>query len=313
LAFETALADGDADTALRLSGAMGWYWYRTGRIAEGIGWATAALAAAGPDADPEAVGLAHFAAGPLQYLAGDGEGAAASIAAGLAGMDATREPTKVTRGLAFQANLAGAHDPAAAPALAQRALETARSLGDGPGEAESLMTLGIIARLGGASDTAIELLDASIAVARMAGHGFAEGSSAWIRVKTRLDRGEVAQALGEATAVVRAFGAQPDVTSWLVAVHVLGGALGAAGDGEAGARLLGAVSAIGGDVGFRPEQMDPADSERNVKLVRAALSAERYATAFSAGVAGGRDTVAEVLAGLGADLQAVERSEDRTA
>ncbi|MCO7196799.1 hypothetical protein [Pseudonocardia sp. McavD-2-B] len=302
-AFGAALADGSTaavDDALRLAGAMGWYWYRFGRVAEGIGWATAALAAAGPDADPEAVGLAHFASGPLRYLAGDPAGAAADVAAGLERMDPARHPTKVARGLAFRAYLAAAADPAAAQALLGEALAVSRAAGDGPGESETLMAAGHLARLGGDTATALDVLRSAVAVARRAGHGFADGSSRWHLVKTLLDRGDPA-ALDEAESLVRFLGGEPDVTSWLVAVHTLAGALGQSGDGARGARLLGAVSAVGGEVGYRPEEMDPQDSERNVALVRAALggSAERYATAFTEGVAGGRAAIAAVLDELG--------------
>ena len=137
-------------------------------------------------------------------------------------------------------------------------------------------------------------------VARRAGHGFADGSSRWHLVKTLLDRGDPA-ALDEAESLVRFLGGEPDVTSWLVAVHTLAGALGQSGDGVRGARLLGAVSVVGGEVGYRPEEMDPQDSERNAALVRAALggSAERYAAAFTEGVAGGRAAIAAVLDELG--------------
>ncbi|ALE84637.1 BTAD domain-containing putative transcriptional regulator [Pseudonocardia sp. HH130629-09] len=278
-----ALADGRTaavDDALRLAGA---------------------LAAAGPDADPEAVGLAHVASGPLRYLAGDPAGAAADVAAGLERVAPARHPTKVARGLAFRAYLAAATDPAAAQALLGEALAVSRAAGDGPGESETLMAAGHLARLGGDTATALDVLRSAVAVARRAGHGFADGSSRWHLVKTLLDRGDAAAALDEAESLVRFLGGEPDVTSWLVATHTLAGALGQSGDGVRGARLLGAVSAIGGEVGYRPEEMDPQDSERDVALVRAALggSAERYATAFTEGVAGGRATVAAVLDELG--------------
>lgn len=312
-AFTAALADGGRealDDALRLAGSLGWYWYRFGRVAEGIGWASAVLGAAGPDADPEAVGLAHFAAGPLRYLAGDHAGAGADVVAGLERMDPAVHPTKVGRGLAFRAYLSAATDPAAAPGLVQQALAVARDAGDGPGEAEALMALGQVARLGGDTDAAVRLLRSSVALAREIGHGFAEGSSGWILVKTLLDRGEAAAAARAAVDVVRFMGSQPDVTSWLVGVHALAGALGMTGDGVRGARLLGAVSVIGGEVGFQPAGMDPQDSDRNVSLVRAALSrdahgAERYAAAFGEGVADGRATVSAVLDAAGNELAGV--------
>nr|WP_255426713.1 BTAD domain-containing putative transcriptional regulator [Pseudonocardia sp. C8] len=320
VAFATALADGSAeavDDALRLAGALGWYWYRFGRIAEGIGWTSAALAAAGPDADPAALGLAHFAAGPLRYLAGDHAGAGADVVAGLERMDPALHPTKVARGLAFRAYLAAATDPAAAAAFIERAHAVARAAADGPGESETLAALGQLARFGGDPATAIARFEASAAVARACGHGFAEGSARWNLTKVYMDRGDAAAALAEALPTVRLIGDQPDVTSWLVGLHALAGALGLFGDGERGARLLGAVSAVGGEVGFQPAQMDPQDSDRNVALVRAALEAgphpaERFARAFGEGVAGGRAAVETVLAELDG-APAVLRPADRSA
>ncbi|MEQ3553113.1 BTAD domain-containing putative transcriptional regulator [Pseudonocardia nematodicida] len=320
VAFTAALADGSADAvddALRLAGALGWYWYRFGRIAEGIGWASAVIAAAGPDADPAALGAAHFAVGPLRYLAGDHAGARADVVAGLERMDPAVEPTKVARGLAFRAYLAAATDPAAAPAFIERAYAVARAAADGPGESEALAALGQLARLGGDPGTALERFGASAAVAHACGHGFAEGSARWNLVKVHLDRGDATAALAEALPMVQFMGGQPDVTSWLVGLHALAGALGLAGDGERGARLLGAVSAVGGEVGFQPAQMDPQDSERNLALVRSALGtgphpAERFATAFGEGVAGGRAAVDSVLDELGG-TPAVLREAGRSA
>jgi len=297
--FESALADGDTDAALRLAGALGWYWYRFGQITEGIGWASAALEAAGDGPNPYRP-AALIALGPLQYLAGLHGAAASTIGAALAEGDPGAMTTKYVRARAFQAYLS-ATDPAAATAVAEQALDEARAWNDGPGEAEALMALGQIARLSGAPERAAALLEQSVAVARRAEHGFAVGSAGWILVKTRLDRGEADRAVRGAVALSRFLEAEPDVTSELVALHALAGALGMAGNAAAGARLLGAVSALGGDVGFQPQQMDPADSERNVRLVRASLSSQAFAEQFRIGMLGRRAVVEEVLESAAAE------------
>ncbi|SHN75913.1 AfsR/SARP family transcriptional regulator [Cryptosporangium aurantiacum] len=292
-AFESAIADGDATTALRLAGALGWYWYRFGHITEGIGWSSAALQLVGDGPHPRRAS-AFIAMAPLQYLAGAHDAAAKAIGAALAEGDPATMTTKYVRARAFQAYLSAA-DPAAASAIAQQALDEARQWGDGPGEAEALAALGQIARLSGAPDRAATLLEQSIAVARKSEHGFAVASAGWMLVKVRLDRGEAERAVRSAVALSRFLESEPDVTSWLVALHTLAGALGMAGEAAAGARLLGAVSALGSDIGFQPQQMDPLDSERNVRLVRSSLSSQAFAEEFRIGMLGRRDVVEAVL------------------
>ncbi|MGW4350593.1 hypothetical protein ACWELJ_00740, partial [Nocardia sp. NPDC004582] len=81
--------------------------------------------------------------------------------------------------------------------------------------------------------------------------------------------------------------------SWLVMAQLAAALAARAGRPADGARLLGAVRALGGRIGFLPEVMDPVDAVREAAEVRSALSAAE----FDAGVAAGaRLTRAEVNA-----------------
>ncbi|HSB86651.1 MAG TPA: tetratricopeptide repeat protein, partial [Ilumatobacteraceae bacterium] len=50
--FEAATTSGDVETAHRLAGSLGWYWWFTGRALEGSGWLTAAQSCPG-NTDPD--------------------------------------------------------------------------------------------------------------------------------------------------------------------------------------------------------------------------------------------------------------------
>jgi predicted ATPase/DNA-binding SARP family transcriptional activator len=50
--FEAATTSGDAETAHRLAGSLGWYWWFTGRALEGSGWLTAAQGCRASAHDP---------------------------------------------------------------------------------------------------------------------------------------------------------------------------------------------------------------------------------------------------------------------
>lgn len=82
-----------------------------------------------------------------------------------------------------------------------------------------------------------------------------------------------------------------DVTSWLVMAH-LAAALATRTDRPAdGARLLGAVRALGIRVGFQPEVMDPVDAAHEAAAVENALSPPAFEASLAAGAMMSRDEV----------------------
>ncbi|MEV0236306.1 BTAD domain-containing putative transcriptional regulator [Nonomuraea sp. NPDC050786] len=297
-AFASALAAGDGDYALRLGGALYWFWYRMGHIAEGLSWMSKAFAAA-PHAEPEVRGRARLAVSGLSYLAG--RPAQAYEAVLLAEQEARQAGDLVVEASArvYQTHfgvLAGI--PVDAPALARSAVELARRTGEDWLVAEALMVQGTLARVLGDLPTAAAVLAEAVATADSCGHDWAAGSSAWAAMKTACDRGDGRRALEIAAGILHALDRHQDVTSRLVLFHTAAHALVLAGQADQAAVLMGGVEAVGRRVGFSPESMDPRDGPREAAAVREALPQDEYERL----TARGRELSLEELTTLLVDL-----------
>ncbi|MEV6157039.1 BTAD domain-containing putative transcriptional regulator [Nonomuraea sp. NPDC052129] len=275
-AFASALAAGDGDYALRLGGALYWFWYRMGHIAEGLSWMSKAFAAA-PHAEPAVRGRARLAVSGLSYLAGNPAQAYESVV--LAEQEAREAGDLVVEASArvYQTHfgvLAGL--PVDAPALARSAVELARRAGEDWLVAEALMVQGTLARVLGDLPTAAAILAEAITTADSCGHDWAAGSAAWAAMKTACDRGDGRRALEIAAGILTALDRHQDVTSRLVLIHTAAHALVLTGQAEQAAVLMGGVEAVGRRVGFSPELMDPMDGPREAAAVREALPQDEY-------------------------------------
>lgn len=82
-AVAALVARGKAEGALRLGAALHWFWYRRGRLSEGVAGLKAALGAAG-NASPTALAPGLRAYGWLLFVGGDWDGAARAFAESLA-------------------------------------------------------------------------------------------------------------------------------------------------------------------------------------------------------------------------------------
>ncbi|MEV4106251.1 BTAD domain-containing putative transcriptional regulator [Nonomuraea sp. NPDC049695] len=275
-AFDSALAAGDGDYALRLGGALYWFWYRMGHIAEGLSWMSKAFAAA-PHAEPAVRGRARLAVSGLSYLAGNPAQAYESVV--LAEQEAREAGDLVVEASArvYQAHFGVfAGIPVDAPALARSAVELARRAGEDWLVAEALMVQGTLARVLGDLPTAAAVLAEAVATADSCGHDWAAGSAAWAAMKTACDRGDGRRALEIAAGILNALDRHQDVTSRLVLIHTAAHALVLTGQAEQAAVLMGGVEAVGRRVGFSPELMDPMDGPREAAAVREALPQDAY-------------------------------------
>ncbi|MBD0290579.1 MAG: tetratricopeptide repeat protein [Thermoleophilia bacterium] len=128
-ALDSSLEAGDADAALRLGGALGWFWYAHGHGLEGCRRLTDVLART-EDAPEQLRARAMYALGVLRDQRGESEAAAE---------------------------------------LVERSLALFRDAGDATGIADALNSLGVIARVLGDLQRARSLLEESIALRRARG------------------------------------------------------------------------------------------------------------------------------------------------
>ncbi len=193
---------------LRLAGALWYFWYVRGYLAEGRAWLERALTAAatgGPAAATGAHALACDGAAILAYGQHDDARAATLLARALslyqeAGDRGGR--AAVLGRLALVALDQG--DYARAEALAGESLALRRELGDRWGAANALSTLGLVMRLHGAYDRAEALLRESLALKRDLGDtwGVAYALNNLAVAAREQGRAEEAQALHEEAAAL---------------------------------------------------------------------------------------------------------------
>ncbi|MFC0532361.1 hypothetical protein [Phytohabitans kaempferiae] len=263
-----------------ICGALSWFWYRTGQIGEGLRWTSRCLAAVRGGRSAElwrAKSRALFGVGGLNYLIGRHAEAVAAMResrrfAREAG-DAEALTTSTTY-LAYFLGLAG--DLGAGLPLADEAVRLAASRPVPWARAESLMVRGHLSRASGDPRRARAELDEACRLARESGHAWAEISSGWIAGKVSVDLGEPERAMEQLLDVVRLADPRHDLTSLLVVLHTLAGAMARAGRADGTAAVLGLVEAWGEPIGYFPERMDPVDSPTNTAVVRAALPPERF-------------------------------------
>jgi predicted ATPase/DNA-binding SARP family transcriptional activator len=317
-AFASALAAGHGDYALRLGGALFWFWFRMGHVGEGLAWLSEAFAAA-PGAGAGVRARARFAVAALRYLAG--QPAQAHQAARTAVEEAREAGDLVTEAsaTAYAAYLgllaavpikavpidavsmdAVSMDavPIDAAALAGMAVEIARRSAQGWLEAETLMVQGMVLRVLGDLPGADAVFQEAIAAAHASGHDWAADGAAWCDMKTASDRGDGSRALTIAGDILATMDRYGDISFWLVTVHSAARALAQTGQAEQAAVLMGAVKAIGERAGVSPELMDPLDGPREAAAVREALPPNEYDRLAARGRALSRQEASALLTGL---------------
>ncbi len=276
--------DHDPVTALRLTGALAWHWYRRGRFTEGRAWCEAALCRAPDDAPPQLAARAGVGAAVLAYLAGDLDGMDQLLVQACS--KARQAGDLVIEAQAFLARvwplaLSGRLD--AARAALDRTWTCLAGSDCGWLAAEAHMTAGMLARATGDVATAEAQLEAARLVARACGHAWASTSATWLQAKLALERGDAQLSKQLHRLCLQDVDVQHDLPGGLVTVNGLAAALAVGGDAARGARLLGAVAALGSRIDYAPEVMDPLDGPRHVRLVRERLSETDWLAACETG------------------------------
>ena len=276
--------DGGA-IALRLSVALGWYWYHRGNWREGRGWLEGALLL------PAALGKSAARASALRN---------AGIAAWLQGnhrvaTNRLEESAGIARWLEDERALAGtlsllaqvvlnSGDATRARGLAEESVQLWRQLGRGSaGLGLALASLGNVAVAAASYERAVELAEESAAIFRTMGDDWAVSLPVRCMGMAALRKGDLDAAEGHFREALELCIDSRDC--WFLSRNVDGLASVAAlsGDADRAARLLGAAERLREAVGTTVLPVHQSDRGRSTSLVRTVLSEEEFAAASAAG------------------------------
>ncbi|MFJ6198159.1 BTAD domain-containing putative transcriptional regulator [Micromonospora sp. NPDC092111] len=257
-ALRRAGAAGDTTAVLRIAGGLYWFWYRQGRVADGLRCLEPALRQADPRVhEPGWIARAAVGLALLRYLGGAHDQVAEALAVAGRHGAATDDLGVRAQALATIAYFeAGGGAAQVAMEHATEALALARAVGHRATAAEALMCIGEAQRRAGLPAQATATLTAALHEADRCGHGWAAVSVLWLmsKVELSLDR------TGPASVLVRRMletaHHHEDTTSWLVGLAMHAYLLMRAGRAEDAAELLGTLRSLGDRVGYQAEAMD---------------------------------------------------------
>jgi non-specific serine/threonine protein kinase len=296
-ALEWALtSDNGATTALRLSGALAWFWLDRGYTSEGRRWLDRTLASAG--GAPSVRLKALCGAGWLAHLQRDAGAARRSLDAAVVLASELGDRWA----LAWARHLLGRvayfdGDATNARSLAEQSLAMARTLGDDWLVAWALHLLGLAAHIAARYAEARTYYEEALSIRRRL--GYVEGIGICLNLLAMLAYRQHeltrARALAhESLATLRDLGARWTVHNPLVAVAVVANAL---GKPEQAIRLAAATDAFSQVVDVTPIPLAETMLREALAAARSGLSEATYAAAWAAGRALSLDeAVAEALA-----------------
>jgi len=282
-AFEQAVGRCQRAGALSIAAGLAWLGVSTGTQASIL--AMSRRAAALPGAAPAAIeAKALLARGFLAYQLGEMDEARVALdeSVRFAGQSADAELVSLAH--AFTAYLATLH-PAGARTAAARLQRARVDLAHRSPATRSMVTLisAQVERAAGQPHAAVDAAREAGVLAGRAGHGWVALMSEVIAAKGSLDLRDPASALGHLTAALRDPGVLADPVSVLIVASVAAGAAAAEGRDLDGARIVGAVDAIGARYGFDPRANEPADFEAYRRRVKQGLTPEVWRDAYEHG------------------------------
>jgi predicted ATPase/class 3 adenylate cyclase len=144
-ALDSSAASGDGETALRLGGALGWFWYAHGHALEGCARLTNLLART-ENVPEELRARPMYALGVLLDQRGEPERAAELVERSLAVFREHGEQESLARALNSLGTIKRSlGDPESARSLLEESIGVRRELGDEAGTAGALSNLGVVA------------------------------------------------------------------------------------------------------------------------------------------------------------------------
>jgi predicted ATPase/class 3 adenylate cyclase len=241
-ALRFALTSSDAETGLRLSGALWPFWEVRGYFTEGRDWTERMLELGGP---PELRAKTLTGAGTMAWLQGDAVAATNHHSQALDLYQQLKHEEGVASALmnlGVQAALG--NDGERAEELFNESLKLFRSLGDDPGVADALNNLGILATSSGHYERAERLLHDSLTVRQRLGDNYGAADTLNNLGDNDYYQEAYERALPNYHSSLRLYrdiGSQLGILRSLIALASI-----AAAQGEApnGARLIGAIDAL---------------------------------------------------------------------
>ena len=260
-AIAWAIESREVETAMRLVSALWRFWQMRGRLAEGLGRATAAIAMTDAERYPECLARALDAAGGLAYWMAEGETARAHYERALAihrRLGNRAGEAWALYSLAFTDMYSGAasgnaFDPvnlARASTRMEEAVRIYREIGDRVGTAQALWgDANITWSLAPPVDSpefekARQNLVEALAIFEEAGDSFMTAWSSYTLAMTDVRLGALDRASLRLRDVLRVFHEAGDVSGYVLVLDALAFIALRAGDRERAARISGAVSVL---------------------------------------------------------------------
>jgi non-specific serine/threonine protein kinase len=294
-ALTWAREEGDVTLALRLAGAMWWFWWLQGEHTEGLAILDDALALPGARERTPERGRALVAAAALammRFAPRDIEGMYRE------GFDITREhgdregTAFALVGLGYHAMLHGI-GPETARSYLTRSLALYEEIGGAWGTAASLFALGRVAMLQGDLSQARTWLDRTLALSEE--FGDRQGIAATLNTLALIARikGDPARAVALHRRALRHYRAVDDHGNLAASLETLAGAFGEIGQPDRAARIFGAAETLRAQHGTPVLPSEAPMVAADVAQVRAALGEEAFAVARAAG---GHLTIVDAIA-----------------
>jgi predicted ATPase/DNA-binding CsgD family transcriptional regulator len=280
-ALAWALEGGEAETALRLAGALVSFWNFRGHIAEGRRWLAAALAAS--ETSPMTRADALHAAAALALLQGEYEDAFALGEEGLALSRMHGYRYGMGRALLALGVIAKSQrNFERSVALHEEALELMRQVGNRRYIAQALAFLSDATHAHGDAARAEEVAEEALAVAREVGHTWNVAGALGVLANVASERGDYARAASlyrENLSLYQTLGDQRGVAGTLGGVA---GIAAARGRLDGAARLLGAAQSLIESIGAAIMMHQPYH-DRVLESVRSKLSERTFVAAWEEG------------------------------
>jgi predicted ATPase/class 3 adenylate cyclase len=266
-AIESSLAAGDDETALRLGGSLGWFWYAHGHALEGCTRLTELLART-EGAPEELRARPMYALGVLLDQRGEPERAGELVERSLATFREQGEQARVASALNSLGTIKRSlGDAESARPLLEESIRVRRELGDEPGTAGALSNLGVLAFEQGDLDGAEARFTETLALDRAHGNEWGAAVALDNLAAVALERGDIERSrelVSKTLGLVERLGDQELIAFGLEKAAVLAALQ---GDAAHAGGLAGAADSVRESAGIERSEFDRAWLDRHISQV----------------------------------------------